>query len=75
MGIALSEVFDSRAAQASYHKAKLVHGFTIGRVACRDGGQLSPTPQWATSMHVLQALSSLSESGVILQVCHILTMP
>lgn len=41
MEIALSEVFDSRAAQASYHKGKLVHGFTIGRVACRDGG-ISP---------------------------------
>lgn len=41
MGIALREVFDSRAAQASYHKGKLVHGFMIGRVACRDGG-LSP---------------------------------
>lgn len=66
MGIALSEIFDSRATKASYHKGKLVHGFMIGRVACR-GGELSPCTCYR--------LSSLSESGVVLQVYHILATP
>jgi len=37
MGVALNEIFDSRAAQASYDKGKLVCGVTIGGVCCREG--------------------------------------